>query len=74
VAPKVFSIVDTHITMKIDSSGKMQFLATDIRTGEPRPNQDITLRSNIAQLFKQNWNNSTNTYDIEYTPLSAASW
>ncbi|NRH21094.1 hypothetical protein HOO68_03555 [Candidatus Gracilibacteria bacterium] len=74
VAPRVFSVVDTHITMKIDTSGKMQFLATDIRTGEPRPNQDITLRSNIAQLFKQNWNNSTNTYDIEYTPLSAASW
>lgn len=74
VAPRVFSVVDTHITMKIDSSGKMQFLATDIRTGEPRPNQDITLRSNIAQLFKQNWNNSTNAYDIEYTPLGSASW
>ncbi len=74
VAPRVFSVVDTHITMKVDSSGKMQFLATDIRTGEPRSEQDITLRNNISQLYTQNWNQSKQAYDITYTPLSALSW
>jgi hypothetical protein len=60
--------------MKIDTSGKMQFLTTDIRTGKPRDNQEITLKKNISQLFLQNWNNTKNTYDITYTPLSTISW
>jgi hypothetical protein len=60
--------------MKIDSSGKVAFLATDIRTGEPRANQNITLKNNISQVYTQNWNSSKNTYDIAYTPLSQASW
>jgi hypothetical protein len=60
--------------MKIDTSGKMQFLTTDINTGEPRPSQDITLNQNISQLYKQDWNNTKQSYDITYTPLSAASW
>jgi hypothetical protein len=55
--------------MKIDTSGKMQLLATDIRTGEPRSNQDIILKNNISQLYKQDWNSSKQTYDITYTPL-----
>ncbi len=32
VLPRVFSVIDTQVTMKVDASGKMQFLATDIRT------------------------------------------
>ena len=36
VLPRVFSVVDTQVTMKVDASGKMQFLATDINTGAPR--------------------------------------
>ncbi|MBC7503547.1 hypothetical protein H7169_01120 [Candidatus Gracilibacteria bacterium] len=71
VPPRVFSVIDTHITMKIDSSGKMQFLATDIRTGVPRADQSITLRNNISQLYTQDTRNS---YNIIYTPLSAQSW
>ncbi len=74
VAPRTFSVVDTHITMKIDSSGKTQLLATDIRTGEPRSEQDITLRENISQLYTQSWNQGKETYDITYTPLSLLSW
>ena len=74
VMPRIFSIVDTHIVMKIDSSGKMQFLATDIRTGQPRENQEITLKKNISQLFTQNWNSTKNSYDISYIPLGAISW
>lgn len=74
VFPRIFSVVDTHIVMKIDTSGKMQFLTTDIRTGKPRDNQEIILKKNISQLFLQNWNNTKNTYDITYTPLSTISW
>jgi hypothetical protein len=32
VLPRVFSVIDTQVTMKVDASGKMQFLATDILT------------------------------------------
>lgn len=74
VAPRTFSVVDTHITMKVDSSGKMQVLATDIRTGEPRGEQDITLRNNISQLYTQSWNQGKQAYDISYIPLSSLSW
>jgi uncharacterized protein YfaS (alpha-2-macroglobulin family) len=74
VAPRTLSIIDTHITMKIDSSGKMQFLATDIRTGEPRGWQDIVLRSNISQLYTQTWDSSQQENHITYLPLSTLSW
>lgn len=74
VAPRAFSVVDTHLTMKLDTTGKIQILATDIRTGEPRQAQDITLRENISQLYTQNWNQGKQSYDIAYTPLSALSW
>lgn len=49
-------------------------LATDIRTGEPRSEQDITLRENISQLYTQSWNQGKQAYDITYTPLSSLSW
>ncbi len=32
VLPRVFSVVDSQVTMKVDASGKMQFLVTDITT------------------------------------------
>ena len=35
IPPLLFSVIDTHITMKVDASGKMVFLATDIETGLP---------------------------------------
>ncbi len=74
IAPRVFAVVDTHITLKIDTSGKTQLLATDIRTWEPRANQEVTLKNNISQLYKQSWNSSRQAYDITYTPLGATSW
>lgn len=74
MAPRVFAVVDTHITMKIDTNGKIQLLATDIQTGQPRASQDIVIRNNISQLYKQDWNSSKQSYDITYTPLGAMSW
>jgi hypothetical protein len=32
VSPRVFSVIDEQIAMKVDSSGKMQFLVSDIAT------------------------------------------
>lgn len=32
VQPLLFSVVDTHITMKVDASGKMMLLVTDLMT------------------------------------------
>ncbi len=70
IAPRVFSIVDTQITLKIDASGKMQFLATDINTGEPRSGQNIALLQNISRTYTNNWNPISESYDTEYFPLS----
>jgi hypothetical protein len=39
VSPRVFSLIDSSITMKTDTSGKISFLVTDIKTGKPRSNQ-----------------------------------
>jgi hypothetical protein len=36
VFPRTFSVIDSHIVMKVDPSGKFNFLVTDIRTGLPR--------------------------------------
>jgi hypothetical protein len=35
VSPRVFSVIDS----KTDTSGKISFLVTDIKTGKPRSNQ-----------------------------------
>jgi hypothetical protein len=45
--------VDTQLTLKVDASGKMQVLATDITTGEPRSKQEIKLLQNISQSYKE---------------------
>jgi hypothetical protein len=74
ISPRTFSVVDTHLIMKTDSSGKTYFLATDIKTGEPRKDQEITIKQNISSLYTQNWNNTKNNYDITYVPLNSQSW
>jgi uncharacterized protein YfaS (alpha-2-macroglobulin family) len=74
IAPRTLSIIDTHITMKTDSSGKMQFLTTDIRTGEPRWGQDVVIKKNISQLYTQTWDSSKQENNITYLPLSTLSW
>ncbi len=53
IAPRIFSVVDTQLTLKVDASGKMQVLATDITTGEPRSKQEIKLLQNISRSYKE---------------------
>lgn len=74
VSPRVFSVVDSHITMKVDASGKMSFLVTDINTGKPLTNQTLTLSQNITRSYTEQWNQTTRQYDISYLPLSNASF
>jgi uncharacterized protein YfaS (alpha-2-macroglobulin family) len=70
IVPRVFSVIDTQVTLKVDASGKMQVLTTDINTGEPRSKQEISLLQNIQHTFTEEWNASTSTYDRKYFPLS----
>jgi hypothetical protein len=74
VAPKVFSVIDTHITMKIDAGGQMSFLATDILTGRPRENQSITVAQNITRTYTEEWDPETEKYRVNYLPLSRLSF
>lgn len=70
VAPRVFSIIDSQITMKVDASGKMNFLVTDIVTGEPRSSQSLSLLQNISQTYSQRWDQSQQKYVTEYLPIT----
>jgi uncharacterized protein YfaS (alpha-2-macroglobulin family) len=69
VAPRVFSVVDTHIVVKVDASGKTEVLATDITTWAPRAEQSINLMQNIHQAYTEEWNSQTQSYDREYLPI-----
>lgn len=71
VKPLLFSVVDTHITMKVDASGKILILATDLATGKPLPGQEITAMRNITRTYIDKWNQDTQTSTKEYLPLSA---
>jgi uncharacterized protein YfaS (alpha-2-macroglobulin family) len=74
VAPRVFSVIDTHITMKVDAGGQMSFLATDILTGKPREKQSVIVAQNITRTYTEQWNQEAEKYDIEYLPLSPLSF
>lgn len=71
IEPLLFSVVDTHITMKVDASGKLMILVTDISTGKPLADQEITVMRNITRTHIEKWNSTTQKTDIEYIPLSA---
>jgi alpha-2-macroglobulin len=69
VPPIALSIIDTHLTLKVDASGKMMVLATDILTGKPREWQEITLLRNISRTYIEKWNQKTGQVEREYIPL-----
>lgn len=71
VKPLIFSVVDTHITMKVDASGKILVLATDLATGKPLPDQQITAMRNITRTYVDKYDPNTQTSSKEYLPLSA---
>lgn len=62
--------MDSHITMKVDASGKMFFLVTDMNTMKPLPDQEITVMRNITRTYSEKWNPDTSTVDREYLPLT----
>ncbi|MBP6981565.1 hypothetical protein KBB25_02220, partial [Candidatus Gracilibacteria bacterium] len=71
VKPLIFSVVDTHITMKVDASGKIIVLATDLATGKPLPDQQITAMRNITRTYVDKYDPNTQTSSKEYLPLSS---
>ncbi len=74
VSPRVFSVVDEQLTMKVDASGRMQFLVTDIKTGAPKENQKIELIENIGSTTEYSYDPVTNEYKTTYLPLSTRSF
>ena len=70
VNPLLFTVMNSHITMKVDSSGKMMFLVTDMTSGKPLANQEITVMRNISRSYRETWNAATNQIDRQYIPLS----
>lgn len=70
VAAIPFSVIDTNITMKIDSGGDVNFLVTDINTGKPRKDQTITLKNNIGRIYNARWNSKNRKTEYDYVPLS----
>jgi hypothetical protein len=71
IVPVLFSIIDTHLTLKVDASGKMMLLATDIMTGKPRENQVVTLTRNISRTHKERWDSVNQRVEKEYIPLTS---
>lgn len=71
VSPLLFTVMDSHITMKVDSSGKMMFLVTDMKSGKPLANQEITVMRNISRTYHETWNATTNQADRQYIPLTS---
>ena len=74
IAPIIFSIVDTHITLKVDASGKMMVLVTDIATGKPIADQEIKLLRNISRTHTEKWDPNTWKTDKIYLPLTTESF
>lgn len=68
--PVIFTVMDSHITMKVDASGKLFFLVTDLTTGKPLPDQEITVMRNITRTYTETWNPTTYQSDREYLPLT----
>lgn len=71
VKPLVFTVMDSHITMKVDASGKIMFLVTDIKTGEPLANQEVTVMRNVIRTYHEQWDSNTNETTREYIPLTS---
>ncbi len=74
VLPRVFSVVDSQITMKVDASGKMSFLVTDINTGAPRAGQEIELRKNILRTYTESWDSVSQQSIKTYLPFTNRSF
>jgi alpha-2-macroglobulin len=72
--PLLFAIVDTHLTLKVDASGKIMVQATDISTGQGRSGMEVRALRNISRTHIEKWNTQTSQVDKEYIPLSDQSF
>lgn len=56
--------------MKVDASGNMDFLVTDISTGAPRPDQTVKINKNILRTHTDTWDSTTGISTREYLPFT----
>lgn len=74
VLPRIFSVIDSQVTMKVDASGKMTFLVTDINTGAPRDNQSVRVFKNITRTYTEEWDPRTEKSIRTYLPFTNRSF
>ena len=74
VLPRIFSVIDSQITMKVDASGKMTFLVTDINTGAPRDNQSMRVFKNITRTYTEEWDPRAERSIKTYLPFTNRSF
>ncbi len=60
--------------MKVDASGKMSFLVTDINTGVPRAGQKVQLNKNILKTYTESWDSTTEQSIKTYLPFTNRSF
>ncbi len=68
--PMIFSVIDSHITLKVDASGKILALVTDISTWAPLADQEIVVRRNVSRTYSEKRNPDTGQSEKTYLPLS----
>ncbi|MDD3794035.1 MAG: alpha-2-macroglobulin family protein [Candidatus Gracilibacteria bacterium] len=66
--PIFFSIVNSHIIMKVSKSGEGFFFVTDF-LGNPLPDQEIGVYLNDFEEIQKNYNRETYDYDITYNSV-----
>ena len=64
--PLFFSVVDTHLTMKISKNGKLFIWANDFDKGEGVPNLDIYAYKSNFISYTSNWDSNTRQYTTTY--------
>ena len=74
VQPLIFSVMDSHISMKVDASGRMLFLVTESATGKPLWDQEIIVRNNITRSYAESWNEKTNQTERIDIPFTASAF
>jgi len=64
--PLFFSVVDSHITMKISRNGKALFWVNDLHTGEGVSGLTLRGYQNVFKSSESSYNYDNNEYDYTY--------
>ncbi len=64
--PLFFSVVDSHITMKLSKNGKAFVWVSDLESGEGIANAEIKAHKTDYTRYTSDWNRGTREYDKTY--------